>query len=435
MSTVKIYPERILGAFKPLNAVNNGPCCRRHANDQLRSNFDAYKAARIPFARNHDASFETVYGGEHGIDISAVFPDFTKSPYEPDSYDFACTDEAILTALDADTKVFYRLGQKIEHYIKKYNIYPPADFHKWAVVCEHIIRHYTKGWANGFFHDMPYWEIWNEPDLDPDEATNKRTWGGTKAQFFDLFEITAKHLKRCFPELKIGGPALACNTQWATDFLAEMSRRNVPLDFFSWHIYCTEPSKMVRAAEIYRNLLDENGYTSAESILNEWNYVKGWEDEFVYSIKQIIGVKGASFIMGCISSAQRSSIDMLMYYDARPCTFCGMWDFYTLEPLKGYYPFFWYGDFYDMKDVECTSDDNEIFVLAGVGENGKATAIVTYYTDDDNAADKEICVNFGREGEYDLYLVDKDHNGEKISTVKNAVLTMKNYSFVKICEK
>ena len=46
----------------------------------------------------------------------------------------------------------------------------PKDFKKWAVICEHIIRHYTEGWADGFFYDMPYWEIWNEPDLDSDSA-------------------------------------------------------------------------------------------------------------------------------------------------------------------------------------------------------------------------------------------------------------------------
>ena len=41
-----------------------------------------------------------------------------------------------------------------------------------------------------------------------------------------------------------------------------------------------------------RNILDKNGYTDTESILNEWNYNKGW-DNFVYSVKQIISIKGA----------------------------------------------------------------------------------------------------------------------------------------------
>ena len=66
----------------------------------------------------------------------------------------------------AGTKPFYRLGQSIEHQTKKYGIYPPKDFKKWAKICEHIIRHYNEGWANGYRMGIEYWEIWNEADLD-----------------------------------------------------------------------------------------------------------------------------------------------------------------------------------------------------------------------------------------------------------------------------
>ena len=57
------------------------------------------------------------------------------------------------------TKVFYRLGSKIEHNRKKYGTLVPKDPHKWAVICEHIIRHYNEGWADGFHLNMQYWEI------------------------------------------------------------------------------------------------------------------------------------------------------------------------------------------------------------------------------------------------------------------------------------
>lgn len=436
MSNVKINTEKILGDFKPLNCVNNGPVHKRHAVDQSRSNIETYKAARIPYARNHDAAFNAGYGGEHSVDISAIFPDFTANPYVPESYDFACTDEYILVTLEADTKTFFRLGQKIEHYIKKYGIYPPADFHKWAVVCEHIIRHYTKGWANGFKLDMPYWEIWNEPDLDAEDNPYKRTWAGTKAQFYDLYEVTAKHLKKCFPELKIGGPALAGWVEWAEDFINEMSARNVPIDFFSWHIYCTEPSQIVNASNLYREKLDKAGYTETESILNEWNYVQGWMgEEFIYSIEKICGLKGAAFIMACMSEAQRTSIDMLMYYDARPCVFNGMWDFYTLRPFKGYYPFLWYGSFYDLKEVEYTRDDDEIYVLSGIDENGKAKTVITYYTNNDNAPEKTVSIDFGRSGEYDVFAVDENNSSELIATTTKTEFTMKVHTILLICEK
>ncbi len=121
--------------------------------------------------------------------MTAIFPRFELDENDPDSYDFACTDESILCCLDAGTKTFFRLGESIEHQIKKHATIPPRDFHKWARICEHIIRHYTEGWADGFTHDMPYWEIWNEPDMNKDDDTNKLNWGGTKAQFLIFMRL------------------------------------------------------------------------------------------------------------------------------------------------------------------------------------------------------------------------------------------------------
>lgn len=296
--------------------------------------------------------------------------------------------------------------------------------------------HYNEGWADGLNLNIQYWEIWNEPDLDDDDSKNKRTWGGTKAQFFDMYEIAAKHLKTCFPHLKIGGPALAHNVVWAEDFLCQMQKRNVPIDFFSWHIYCTEPETMLYKSERIKGLLDKYGYSDAESIINEWNYVKGWTDQFLYTIKSIHGIKGAAFTMACICAAQHSDIDMLMYYDTRPSGFNGAFDYYTYEPLKGYYPLYWYGMFYDMeKEIESDNKIENIYSLCGVDKDGKILAVVTYYTDDDLAENKKISLNFGKESNYGIYLLDEEHNGELIDTTDQLRFDMKRHSALLIKEK
>ncbi len=435
MKTLKFNLEKQYGEFKILNATNGGPWHKRHANDQYLSNFEDYKAARIPYSRNHDSAANAIYGGPFSHDITRIFPDFDADATNPESYDFACTDESILVTLDAGTQTFFRLGQTIEHHIKKHHTLPPVDFKKWAVICEHIIRHYNEGWANGYHLNIEYWEIWNEPDLDPDDSDNKRTWGGTKAQFFDLYEIASKHLKKCFPHLKIGGPALAYKEDWADDFLCEMEKRNVELDFFSWHVYATEPCVVIGKAERIKAMLIKYGYGDAESILNEWNYVKGWSDEFPYTISSIHGIKGAAFVMSVISEAQKSSIDMLMYYDTRPSIFCGAFDFYSYKPLKGYYPLMWYGKFYDMEyEVRAENSIDKIYSLSGVGKDGKLLSIITYYTDDDNAENEQISVDFGRDGEYEIYLLDNEHNGELIKTTTDLRFDIKNQSCILIKE-
>jgi len=436
MNILKFDLTNKAGEFKILNATNGGPWHKRHANDQFRSNFKEYKAARIPYSRNHDSGVLGIYGGPFSHDITHIFPNFDADVNDPASYDFACTDESILATLEAGTETFFRLGQTIEHQIKKHGTLPPPDFNKWAQICEHIIRHYNYGWADGFELNIKYWEIWNEPDLDSDDSTNKRTWGGTKAQFFDLYEVAAKHLKACFPELKIGGPALAFNEEWAADFLAEMKKRNVPMDFFSWHVYSTTTQRITEKAERIKNMLIENGYGDAETILNEWNYVRGWGEDFKYSIMTIHGIKGAAFVMASISAVQKcDALDMLMYYDTRPSAFCGAFDFYTYEPLKGYYPLMWYGKFYDMEsEVRCENEPENIYTLCGIDEKGKVLCVVTNYSEDDASPAKDIKIDFGKEGKYEIYVVDDEKDGELVEVTDKLEFTIKKHSFMLIKE-
>ena len=436
METIRFDLEKKLGKFRPMNAVNNGPVHKRHAVDQRRSNLETYKAARIPYARNHDAAFNAGYGGEHTVDISAIFPNFDADPYKEDSYDFACTDEYIAVTLEAGAETFYRLGQKIEHTIKKYHVFPPKDFKKWAVICEHIIKHYNYGWANGFEYGIKYWEIWAEPDLDYN-VPSVRLWGGTREEFWDLYEISAKHLKSCFPELKIGGPALCDNVEWGRDFLKEMQRREVPIDFFSWHIYTNNIESIIERAVAVKEAMAEFGYENAESILDEYNYIQGWiDDEFTYSIIQIIGLKGSAFTLSAMCASQKSDIiDMIMYYDARPCVFNGLWDMYTLRPFKGYYPFYWYGMFYDCEaEVRSECDPEDIYTLAGVDKNGKLTATVTYYTNDDEAHKKDVKLDFGREGEYEVYYLDNSHDPKEAVKTSKLEFTLERFASVLIKE-
>lgn len=434
MCTLKFDLSKNGNKFKILNAVNGGPWHKRHAEDQWMTNFEDYKAARIPYSRTHDSGVCGIYGGPFSYDVTRIFPNFDADPDDPASYDFACTDEAIAVCTEAGTQTFFRLGQTIEHQIKKHGTLPPKDNKKWAVICEHIIRHYNEGWADGYRLDIDYWEIWNEADLDPDDSDNKRTWGGTKAGFFDLYETAAKHLKGCFPHLKIGGPALAYREDWAEDFLKEMKKREVPIDFFSWHIYCTEPATMLWKADRIKQLLCNCGYGEAESILNEWNYVSGWTDKYIDSMRAIHGIKGAAFASACISAAQGSSIDMLMYYDARPSTFNGMFDMYTYDKLKGYYPICWYGMFYDcVKEIPAENKIDNVYSLCGVYENGKTLTMLTYYTDDE-AEKKTVSLDFGRSGKYEIYLLDAEHDGEKIEVTDSLRFEVENCTVLLIKE-
>ena len=392
MSNVNIDFNKKAGKIKVMHAVNNGPHVTR--GDQVRGNQDYYRAARIPYARTHDAAFHAQYGGEHSVDIQAIFPNFDADVNDPNSYDFACTDKYISEIYEFGTKPFYRLGSKIEHYVKKFGTFPPKDYTKWAQICEHIIAHYTEGWADGFKYDLEYWEIWNEPDLDPDDSPNKRCWQGTEAEFAEFYTVASTYLKNRFPNLKIGGPAIAWNEDWLERFFERIKDKHPPMDFLSWHWYGVEPNEMSKKGTRISKIAKRYGYGDAESILNEWNYVRGWGDEFVYSIETMISIKGACFTSACMAAAQKNpNIDMLMYYDARPCAMNGMFDFYTMRPLKGYYPFYIYANLYEMgNQVKSVSDDKDIYVVSAKNGN-KAGIMITYYSEDDGNTPKFVTVN------------------------------------------
>ena len=374
------------GPVKPMNAVNNGP--EGNGGTFRRGNAPEFRAANIPFARTHDSSEYIVYGGDHVVDVTAVFPRFEADENDPANYDFAVTDAYMNRIRSVGTEPFYRLGQRIEHAARRYNIFPPADYLKWARICEHIIRHYNEGWSKGFHHRIRYWEIWNEPDLDCDSKTQPHTWGGTPEQFFAFYAVAAKYLKGRFPDLRIGGPAIAGSLKWGEDFLRYQQAQGTPMDFFSWHIYAREPNAITQKARNFRELMTKYGYGSSESILNEWNYIKGWRENYYYSARTIGEQKGAAFVAATMSACQKAPVDMLMYYNAQPTViFNGLFDGIGLQPLKGYYAMYSWGKLLRLGTaVDSSADASDLYVTAACNKKDRYAIFLARYSDDDNVS-------------------------------------------------
>ena len=378
-TVVRVDPTAVLGPVKIMNAANNGP---------VYGDREAYKALRVPYARTHD----TVHGGGYGyqcVDITRVFPDFDADVDSPESYDFILTDKVLLDMQAVGTRPFYRLGQSIEHPVKKYGIYPPKDNEKWARICEHIIRHYNEGWAGGFHMGIEYWEIWNEPDLDQKDdrwKTDPRCWAGTMEQFDELYVVTARHLKSCFPDLKIGGPALANPRKYGPDFLAYVKKAGAPMDFFSWHIYHFKPEYIAKDVVKVREMLDTAGFAGVESILNEWNYVKSWDEEDYYSSRMRSTIKAAAFVAGVMCECQRAPLDMLMYYDLRTSTsYCGPFTPGCYDIRPPYWSLYYWADLAEYgTQVESSCEAEGIFTCAARSEDGKVRLLLVNYHDDDS---------------------------------------------------
>lgn len=409
MNTVFVDFSRCTGKMKPMHAVNNGP---------VGQNANVFREAGFPYCRNHDAAHSSMYGGEHGHDVLNIFPDFDADENDPANYDFRPTDRSVRDVYACGLEMFYRLGSKIEPR-EQYQTLPPADYAKYARICEHIIRHYCCGWADGMELPITYWEIWNEPDgyhVNPNPC-----WGGTFEEFLEFYGVVAKHLKECFPDKKIGGPAFTGiygHRHYMDAFVRRAREENIPLDFLSWHGYRTEPSQYVEDVAYVEALLLEYGFRDTENILNEWNYVRGWGGEKnKYSIRSRMREKGMAFCAASMLTLQKTALDMLMYYDARPnCGFNGLFQPYSFEPLKPYYAFWQFNKLYELEnEVASSSDIREIYVGAAK-KDGRAAVQIAYYSEED-IPDREVKVTLnGLERRTKILglLTDGDHENEKI---------------------
>jgi len=408
------------GVIRPLHGGNMGPVAFRSALDFT----DYFKACKIPLIRLHDVA----WFGTNAVDISAIFKNFEDDPLKEDNYDFRETDDYIASIIATGADIIYRLGQSIEWTKHKYDVNPPPDFKKWAIICKHIIMHYNEGWANGFHYNIKYWEIWNEPNNTP------RCWTGTEEQFFNLYEITARTLKESFPGLMIGGPSVGAaavikdgkvQVYGFTDkFLRYCNKHSVPLDFFSWHNYNSNPWEMARLSTYTRNILDQYGFPKTESIFDEWNYSPPSSARLMQQgvqraawFAEQSSVKGGAFIADVLMLLQDQPVDAANFYTV----VYGMWGLFSDMgvPHKSSYAFRAFADLVNYTPLRLETKYNiEDSLVICTGMNKKKTEVailVSNFTSSSKKVHFNLSNNFlVGPIKYTMYAVDETHDLSEI---------------------
>ena len=375
MSTISINLNKQVSKMKPMHAGGQPPL----GGKDFIEYFHYMTEAGIPFSRLHDVWGS--FGGGRFVDVPNLFRDFDADENDPANYDFTFTDYLITALVKANVEPYYRLGITIENQanIKPYRTMPPKDPAKWARICEHIIRHYTEGWADGYHYNIRYWEIWNEP-----EVQNQMMWSGTPEEFYRLYDVAAKHLKACFPHLKIGGyancgftaiaPRMAINPEtcrlepvppipleyntlnFFLGFMAYIKEHNSPIDFFSWHSY-VDVTRMVVMDKWLHEKLKEFGYEGLETHLNEWN---PYAQEFGTA-------HHSAEVAAMMLAMQNGYVDLCCIYDMRTTNspYCPLFDIRTHKPIHAYYAMVAFNTLYQLgTQVEAVSDDERVYAVA-----------------------------------------------------------------------
>lgn len=377
---IQVVFDQKQGKIKSIHGANIGPLCGDGGYDLS----EYHSQIAFPTIRLHDCP----YYYREVVDIPCIFPLFHLDETDPANYKFARTDAYIQSILDCGSKIVYRLGVSIQGHPKyKFDTEPPANYTKWANICANIIRHYNEGWADGFHHNIQYWEIWNEPD------DGHGQWEGTFEQFIDFYVTVARIIKEKCPNVKVGGPALNGAMQnvdkkmhHVGPFLEKVKATNSPLDFFSWHSYPDFPGHVTVPAKKIRKILDDFGFPETESHLNEWNiapFMNVWgisRDPHTRKlwIDRTKGMEGASLAAATLIAMQDVPVDMANFYDASN-GILGMFHFNGV-PAKSFFAFKMFKTM--IANAPCrvevvgSDPDNGLAILAGESEDASRRMIL-----------------------------------------------------------
>lgn len=185
---------------------------------------------------------------------------------------FAYVDKVFDAILDAGAQPFVELGfmprdlatQTETLFWWKAHCSPPKDMGRWVQLVTGTVEHWIERYG---LDEVLTWylEVWNEPNLVP------HFWTGTRTQYFELYEATVRAIKAIDPRLKVGGPstsvfvpdaryagethdraaevataeaadpdALDWQPVWVHEFIAWCAERDLPIDFFTVHLYPTD---------------------------------------------------------------------------------------------------------------------------------------------------------------------------------------------------
>ena len=205
---------------------------------------------------------------------------------------------------------------------------------------------------------------------------------------------------------------------YARDFLSYISAEETraPLDFFSWHIYTADPDDVAACAVYCRGMLDSHGFTSAESILDEWNY--NVPDETGGKFRK--SMKAAAFVAETLIRMQKLPVDAAMYYDAQVklISYCGLFNEYTAKPEKPFYAMLAFDRVKQYGEPIATEDGDGLFTHASASDNGYALAVSNF-----NDSERTVTVRSDA-AKFRVFSLDGEHDLEETGSYKEDVFTL-----------
>ena len=246
-------------------------------------------------------------------------------------------------------------------------------------------------------------------------------WTGTKAQYFELYNVVSKHLKATFGDsIAVGGyascglygidpdatPKYTALLDYFHDFVSSIKAAGAPLDFFSYHYYGTDPDAVRRHAAYAADYLAAAGYGDAELIVDEWNSSASTKE-----LGWITTMRGARYVLDMMAAFADSPVAIATYYDGQPhMAWCGLFD-RLKNKMKPFYAFCLYDRLYRLGTRIAVESDGHSTVLAAADGEKIGLLIVG------GEADETVTVR-GLAGEVSAVILDETRDLAPIDVMR-----------------
>jgi xylan 1,4-beta-xylosidase len=115
----------------------------------------------------------------------------------------------------------------------KANVTAPKSWDRWDNLITALVQHWTQRYGADEVRQW-YFEVWNEPDYPA--FFHPVTEPTRQAEYFTMYQHTARAVKSVDPTYRVGGPASA-GSSWIPAFINYSATNKIPLDFISFHSY------------------------------------------------------------------------------------------------------------------------------------------------------------------------------------------------------
>ncbi len=250
--------------FRPLNGVGGipGPAA---GHPDFPDMTPLWREAGVTVVRSYD----WVSRLDTRNNPTSLFPDWDAPVDDPASYNFAATDAWVEAVHAAGAEVMFTVASSIPS-----NKLPAQDIDVYERVVEHIVRHYSAGWADGPSKPVRIYEFGDQPDFGP------LHFAGRPEEFYAMYRAFCTAARRVDPTLRVGGPSLAfpldADAPYREGLLAFIREHDLPLDFFSFLWFTDvsrDPLDYRQVSAELRALLDGHGFTDTDLTLSYWNYM------------------------------------------------------------------------------------------------------------------------------------------------------------------